>query len=113
MEYRVSRRGHLSPAELAGVDLALRYAVVYGHFLALLAVYAVGKAGVLDMLKTRLFIGKLLVKVLYGIALHFSAPSFVLILLLYHKYSVLSRDNYLNFFLLMEKQRGAKTILHN
>jgi hypothetical protein len=94
VEYRVGCGGHLSPAEVAGIDLAPRYAVVRGHFLALLAVYAVWKANVLDMLKTGVLIGELLVKVLYGIALHFLAPSFVLTLLLYHKISVMSRDNY-------------------
>jgi len=100
VEYGVGCGGHLSPAELAGIHLAVGYAVVLCCLLALLAENAVGEAGVLDVFKARFLVGELLIKVPYGIASHLSTLLFVSTPFLYHKISVMSRDNYQDYLVL-------------
>ncbi|MBA7665764.1 hypothetical protein ES703_73838 [subsurface metagenome] len=83
-------------AELATINLALGNAIMCCYLLALWAVYAVRKSYVLEELKAGTIGGKLLIEILNCVGFHVLLQSHFMPTL-YHRISLLSRDNCLNY----------------
>ena len=79
VEDSASHRGYLSSAELARVNLAVGYAIVWSNLLALWASYALWITSLKKKLKASVIVGELILKILNSVGLHFLSPYTIIV----------------------------------